>query len=56
MNGFEGRQNVTGAEPRQFFKISSSSSFNLCEDRLVTVSLCVKGSALFLVRFFSFLQ
>ena len=38
---------------RPFIKISSSSSLNLFGDRLVTVSLCAKGSALFLVIFLS---
>ena len=39
--------------PMLFFRSSSSSSFNWCDDRLVIFLLCVNGRVLFLVRLLS---
>ena len=41
---------------KPFLRISSSSGLNLWDDRLVTVSLWLNGSVLFLVRAFNFLR
>ena len=41
---------------KPFLRRSSSSCLNLCDDKFLTVSWCVKGSVLFLVRSFSFLR
>ena len=42
--------------PSPFFRSSSSSSANLTEERLVTVSFGEKGSTVFFVRFLSLLR